>query len=148
MSGLSEGLSPIFAVALVWFVLYRLFSALRKQGKGGAGTRSPGKGAGPQVKVPPPAPEVSSPHILRVQETKPAPPQTPPREAYQGSLNFISPEGIDPCHEEQMQTMDAFREENPSSPAPASGLNLSWTANDLVRGFVYSEVLRRKGKGA
>ena len=61
---------------------------------------------------------------------------------YRGSLNAVTGEGEDPCHEEQMESMH-------TSPAPAaekseSGLRLSWTGSEIVRGFVMSEVLKRK----
>lgn len=64
---------------------------------------------------------------------------------YQGSMNAVTGEGYDPCHEEQMTVLD-LAEEPEHEPRPAQGGNLplGWTANDMVRGIVMSEILNRK----
>ena len=59
----------------------------------------------------------------------------------QGSLRSEIPEGTDPCH-------DSWTPRTPDRPAgpPAEkgGLDLNWTGDDLVKGFVLGEILRRK----
>ena len=63
---------------------------------------------------------------------------------YQGSMNAVTGEGYDPCHEEQMAPLT--REETVEHiPAESPGLQLSWTGDEIVRGFVISEILNRKG---
>ena len=61
---------------------------------------------------------------------------------YQGSLNAVTGEGEDPCHEEQMAGMRP--EPETAAGEAAGGLRFSWTGNEVVRGIVMSEVLKRK----
>ena len=57
-----------------------------------------------------------------------------------GSLNVVSPEGKDPCHDEQLPDRRAFAlEAAPEQP----GLQLDWSGNAMVRAFVMQEVLTR-----
>ena len=62
-----------------------------------------------------------------------------------GSLGEDSMEGIDPCHDEQAQEMTSLRSASadPDPVAPPE-LTLSWARNDVVRGFVYGEILNRR----
>ena len=57
-----------------------------------------------------------------------------------GSLRVETPEGTDPCHEDWEAPADADAE----APAAAGGLSLSFGGNDIVKGFVYGEILKRK----
>ena len=63
-------------------------------------------------------------------------------ELYRGSLNAVTGEGEDPCHEEQMESLRLETEETviPS----AGGLQPHWTGNEIVKGLVMSEVLKRR----
>ena len=63
---------------------------------------------------------------------------------YQGSLNAVTGEGYDPCHDEQMAPLTRA-ETIEHIPAVSSGLQLKWTGDEIVRGFVISEILNRKG---
>ena len=68
---------------------------------------------------------------------------------YRGSLNAVTGEGYDPCHEEQMSGMEKVCKPGAEAPAAftgetAGGLPLGWTGNDVVRGIVMSEILNRK----
>ena len=64
---------------------------------------------------------------------------------YQGSLNAVTGEGYDPCHDEQMQPLTRIESEPVPRPQQArTGLPLGWTKNDVVRGIVMSEILNRK----
>lgn len=91
--------------------------------------------------------------------SRPAAPEPAPREPlrptiavslpddsfYQGSLNAVTGEGVDPCHDDQLRPLtDSVRAEQEAPPAAAPGLALSWTGEDIVRGFVMSEILKRK----
>ena len=69
----------------------------------------------------------------------------PEEDLYRGSLGVVTDEGYDPCHEEQMQSMPVMPEAVLSEPAaePASAVP-GWTRNDIVRGFIVSEVRYRK----
>ena len=65
---------------------------------------------------------------------------------YQGSLNAVTGEGYDPCHDEQMAPLNAVTHTD-SVPAPVQtqpGLPFGWTGSDMVKGIVMSEILKRK----
>ena len=64
----------------------------------------------------------------------------------QGSLNAVTGEGYDPCHDEQMAPLSAA-EHRDSVPAPVQtqpGLPFGWAGSDMVKGIVMSEILKRK----
>jgi len=63
---------------------------------------------------------------------------------YQGSMNADTGEGYDPCHDEQLAPLTLAETAVPAAEAPESGLQLGWTGSDIVRGFVMSEILKRK----
>ena len=57
-----------------------------------------------------------------------------------GSLDYRSPEGKDPCHDDQLpSTRDPLSE----PVAAEAGLQLDWTGENLVKAFVMQEVLTR-----
>ena len=65
---------------------------------------------------------------------------------YQGSLNAFTGEGYDPCHEEQLAPLSLAETGTADHVSPATpGLQLSWTGSEIARGFVISEILKRKG---
>ncbi len=64
---------------------------------------------------------------------------------YQGSLNAETGEGFDPCHDEDLERLNAAEAApavQPVSDVPA--LPFGWTGSDIVRGVVISEILKRK----
>ena len=56
-----------------------------------------------------------------------------------GSLGFVSTEGKDPCHEEQLTHVRTPEEKAPEQ----SRLTFDWTGNNLVKAVVMQEVLTR-----
>lgn len=67
----------------------------------------------------------------------------PEDDQYRGSLGVVTDEGYDPCHEEQMRSMPGITLQEPVAEQPGPALP-GWTRNDIVRGFIVSEVLNRK----
>ena len=63
---------------------------------------------------------------------------------YQGSMNAVTGEGYDPCHDEQLAPLSHAETAVPAAQAAEPGLQLSWTGSDIVRGFVMGEILNRK----
>jgi len=63
-----------------------------------------------------------------------------------GSLGDLNTEGYDPCHDDQLDpAVDPALAQPQAAPAGASsGLKLSWTGDEMVRGFVMGEILKRK----
>ena len=70
----------------------------------------------------------------------------PEKDLYRGSLGVVTDEGYDPCHEEQMRSMPGpSLQETATEPAAGRSPAMpGWTQNDIVRGFIVSEVLNRK----
>ena len=62
----------------------------------------------------------------------------------QGSLNFASTEGKDPCHEDEL-TMERSL---PEAPAQAGSLTFDWTGDSMVKAVVMQEVLTRPAQRA
>jgi len=63
---------------------------------------------------------------------------------YRGSLNAETGEGYDPCHEEQLEPLTLAETAVPAAETAEGGLRLGWTGDEIVRGFVMSEILKRK----
>ena len=63
---------------------------------------------------------------------------------YQGSLNAVTGEGTDPCHEDQLGDILPAEPEPAAAAGHSGGLGFSWTGNEVVRGIVMSEVLKRR----
>lgn len=57
-----------------------------------------------------------------------------------GSLGFVSTEGKDPCHEEQLADLRTAKK--PAAEAQA-GLTFDWTGDNIVKAVVMQEVLTR-----
>ena len=59
-------------------------------------------------------------------------------------MNAVTGEGYDPCHEEQLSSLTLSETVEPV-PVTTPGLQLHWTGDEIVRGLVISEILKRKG---
>lgn len=62
-------------------------------------------------------------------------------EDYQGSLHAESTEGVDPCHEEQLELRPAPQMAPVWTEQP--GISLEWTGENMVKAFIMQEVLTR-----
>ena len=58
-----------------------------------------------------------------------------------GSLRTDRPEGTDPCHDNLRAVPYGGGEEEEEESSP---LTLSWAGNEIVKGFIYGEILNRK----
>ena len=58
-----------------------------------------------------------------------------------GSLRTDLPEGTDPCHDGLRAAPYGTDAEEEEAAGP---LNLSWAGSDVVKGFIYGEILNRK----
>ena len=65
---------------------------------------------------------------------------------FTGSLGPVMSEGYDPCHDEQLSSMEPVGQPGRETPVPkeVSALPFGWTGSDIVRGIVMSEILNRK----
>ncbi len=64
---------------------------------------------------------------------------------YAGSLNAVTGEGFDPCHEEQMAPLSLAESVPAETEAPApSPILPAWSGSEIARGFVMAEILTRR----
>ena len=122
--------------------------SMSRQKKG----NSPKKPAGPQTREAPSAPQEEvaprpeGPDPASREPLRPSITVSAPDDSfYQGSLYAVTGEGEDPCHEEQLGSLSPHSRPEPEPPeTEVPGLALSWTGEEIVRGFVMSEILNRK----
>ena len=141
------GFPPILILAIIWLLIAPLLSAAKKQqaknAKTGAakqsGARTPKKqpetGNSTHVTPEPARPTVMQPSITFTEHDD---------SVYQGSMNAITGEGFDPCHDEQLAPLTQAETAVPAAAEGTPGLQLSFTGSEVVRGFVMSEILTRK----
>ena len=153
--------ASLLIVAVVWFFvsLYKAGSNKgAKKGADGAASRSarPGSPARkaqdqPEKEAVRPAPRRSSgfPVLSNVDwgslSASPVEGTDPchddPETLQSGSLRVDLPEGTDPCHDGLRAASFRTDEEEEEAAGP---LSLSWAGSDIVKGFIYGEILNRK----
>ena len=142
---------PILILILIWIFIGLPASIAKKAkeqktaSKLSAGSRSR-KNAENET-APAPVPEKQAEGfrepIRRMQPTISVTPRDD--SVYQGSLNAETGEGYDPCHDDDLERLNAAEAApaaQPVSDTPA--LPFGWTGSDIVRGVVISEILKRK----
>lgn len=137
--------SPILILAVVWLLIGLPLSKLSKTAKQQQAARAkPGPkapaaekpaAAAPEAPAQPARPKVMQPTITVTEHDD---------SVYRGSLNAVTGEGYDPCHDEQLSSLSLAETAVPAAEAAEPGLQLSWTGSEIVRGFVMSEILKRK----
>ena len=136
-----ESFFPLIAL----FLIYTAIAAMAKGAKKVSGAqKSAARSAAPADAAPAeaPAPEAAAPRIREMQPTIRVTDHDD--SVYMGSMNAVTGEGYDPCHDEQLKPLTRAETIEPA-PAAAPGLQLHWTGDEIVRGFVVSEILKRKG---
>ena len=144
---------PILILAILWLVIGLPLSKLNKAAKqqqqrqkaAGAAKPEAAKASQPkqpkQQKQPAPAPEP----FVRDTALRPSITVTEHDDSvYQGSMNAETGEGYDPCHDEQLAPLSAAETAIPAVETAEPGLRLSWNGSEVVRGFVMSEILKRR----
>ena len=141
---------PILILAIVWLLIGLPLSKLSKakqQQQQAAKKARPAQAAKPAEKAPqqPGSSTYAVPEPARPTVLQPTITFTEHDDSvYQGSMNAITGEGYDPCHDEQLAPLTAAESAVPAADATVPGLQLSWTGNEIVRGFVMSEILPRR----
>ena len=141
---------PILILAIVWLLIGLPLSKLSnkaKQQQQAAKKAKPAQAPKSAAKVPQQpenstyvVPEPARPTVLQPTITFTEHDDS----VYRGSMNAITGEGYDPCHDEQLAPLSAAESAVPAAEAAQPGLQLSWTGSDVVRGFVMSEILPRR----
>ena len=140
---------PILILVILWLIMGLASSKKKKAQQQAQRSAKPGgKASRAEPKEPAPAKPQASP--ARPTVMKPTITVTEHDDSiYQGSLNAETGEGCDPCHDEQLSSLSSLEREPVPAPAEeAPGFQLGWTGNDVVRGFVMSEILTRKKRKA
>ena len=128
--------------------LFLIYSAIAAMAKGAKKVSEAQKAATAARTAAPadtdmPAPETAE--APRIREMQPTIRVTEHDDSvYRGSMNAVTGEGYDPCHDEQLKPLTRAETIEPA-PAAVPGLQLHWTGDEIVRGFVVSEILKRKG---
>lgn len=138
----------LMIIAILWLVIGLPLSKLSQAKKNNAAKNTAQKKA-PQPAAEPPKPAPAPEPVRR--ETYLAPSITVTEHddsVYQGSLNAQTGEGYDPCHDEQMAPLTAIETTIPAPAEEVPGMRLEWSGNEIVRGFVMSEILNRRGKAS
>ena len=141
---------PILVLAIIWLLiglpLSKLNKAAKQQQASKAAQSRGAKQSGVKetqkasVSTAPVAPEPARPTVMQPTITVTEHDDS----IYRGSMNAITGEGYDPCHDEQLAPLTLAEAAVPAAAEASPGLQLSWTGNEVVRGFVMSEILKRK----
>ena len=126
-------------------VVYLFIAVLSKAAKNAAQARkqnSPAPAASPAAPSVPDQETAAEPEIREIQLTVRV--HEHDDSVYRGSLNAVTGEGYDPCHDEQLAPLTRS-EAVDHVPVTTPGLQLNWTGDEIVRGIVISEILKRKG---
>ena len=136
---------PILILAIIWLLIGLPLSKLSKTAKQQQAARKtkPSGADAPQQKPESAAsetPEPARPTVLQPSITFTEHDDS----VYQGSMNAVTGEGYDPCHDEQLAPLTQAETAVPAAAERTPGLQLSFTGSEVVRGFVMSEILTRK----
>ena len=141
--------SPLLVIFIIWLCIGLPLSKLNQAAKKKAGGTKPSFG------------RPAAPAEDRKETSKPAaaPAEPPARDTrlmpmvtvtanddsiYAGSMNAVTGEGHDPCHEEDLSGLNDAEAVSIHPVADVHSLPFGWTGNDIVRGIVVSEILNRK----
>ncbi len=157
---MNERLVPLLIVLLVW-----AFTGLSRGKKGGKNTkgarptppRQVGAGGAAQTAgkapearggVTPPRPEPDRGSLTGSLPVSPEEGTDPCHDDYRampvGSLSADTGEGDDPCHDDMKPAAPHVRFREEERKEASGGLDLGWTGNEVVKGFVYGEILKRR----
>ena len=143
---------PVLILLIIWVLMGLAASKKKKEQQQSAKNAKP-SAARQNAKAKKAEPEKTSPAQPRITPARPTVMQPTisvtehDDSVYQGSLYAETGEGYDPCHDEQLSSLSAAERETVSAPAEeVPGLQLGWSGNDIVRGFVMGEILNKRGR--
>ena len=142
--------SPLLFIFIIWLCIGLPLSKLNQAAKKKAGSQKPASGR-------PAAPAEAPKETPRPAAAPAEPPARDTRlmptvsvtanddSIYAGSMNAVTGEGHDPCHEEDLAGLNSVEAAPAVRPATeVHALPFGWTGNDVVRGIMVSEILNRK----
>ena len=139
-----EGFAPLLVLLFFWIFIGIPVSIAKKAANQKKGS-TPAARKTPGIEEPPAAPKAAEPERLTPLTSTLTEPDHDDS-VFTGSLGAFSTEGYDPCHNEQMSSMETVCQPGKETVLPQEKANLpfGWTGNDVVRGIVMSEILNRK----
>ena len=142
-----ESFGPLLSLIILWFLASMISKATKAAKKAVPPKRpapAPAKNAAPSATAAGGTAKAKAPERDRV--LQPSIQVTHHDDSvYQGSLNAVTGEGFDPCHDEQLTplTLAETAEAEPRAVAP-SPLLPRWSGGEIARGFVIAEILKRR----
>ena len=145
------GISPLFVIFIIWLCIGLPLSKI-SQAKKKNGTNRPASGrpAAPAAPVQESSQEVPAPEAPSARESRLTPTVSVTAHddsVYAGSMNAVTGEGYDPCHEEDLAGLNSAETVSVQPVTDVHSLPFGWTGSDMVRGIVVSEILNRKTGG-
>ena len=146
-----EEFGPVLFIGLIWLLIGIPLSKAARNAKNrnNAASRPAAKSAAApdSAKNPAPAPAPAENPEPRNTRLTPTVSITEHNDSiYQGSMNAVTGEGYDPCHEEDLHGLNAAEQQAVPVIAETHSLPFGWTGSDMVRGVVISEILKRKSR--
>ena len=135
-----DAFAPLLALVGIYFIFAVVAKAAKKAASVQKKTSGTPAASVPETSAPPP---VAEPQLREIQPTVSI--HNHDDSIYLGSMNAVTGEGYDPCHEEQLSSLTLYETIEPAPSVTAPGLQLKWTGDEIVRGLVISEILKRKG---
>ena len=141
--------SPLLFIFIIWLCIGLPLSKLNQAAKKKTGSQklSSGRPAAPaEARKETPKPSAAPAEPL-TRDTRLIPTVTVTANddsIYAGSMNAVTGEGHDPCHEEDLAGLNTAEAISVQPIADEHSLPFGWTGNDIVRGIVVSEILNRR----
>ena len=142
--------SPIIFLLIIWLCIGVPLSRTSQAKKRNNAdkqffSRPSGPAAIPEQEAPKPAPVPEAPPARETRLEPTVSVTAHDDSVYAGSMNAVTGEGIDPCHDEDLAGLNSVEAVPPVRPAgDIPSLPFGWTGSDIVRGIVVSEILNRK----
>ena len=143
-------ISPLLIIFIIWLCIGLPLSKINQAKKKNGTNRlsSSGRPAEPAVPVQDTSREGPAPEAPPARESRLAPTVSVTvgdDSVYAGSMNAVTGEGYDPCHDAELEGLNSAESIVPVHPAgDVPSLPFGWTGSDMVRGIVVSEILNRK----
>ncbi len=142
-------LSPLFVIFSIWLCiglpLSKINQAKKKNGANKPASGRPAAPAAPKEVIPRQEYVPETPPVRETRLTPMVSVTVGDDSVYAGSMNAVTGEGYDPCHEEDLAGLNSVEAVQAVRPvADVHKLPFGWTGNDVVRGIMVSEILNRK----
>lgn len=141
--------SPLIFIFIIWLCIGLPLSKLNQASKKKMNEAKKPSSDRPAAPAPEQESRQAAPEAPPARETRLTPTVTVTANddsIYAGSMNAVTGEGHDPCHEENLTGLNTA-ETIPVHPVTeVHSLPFGWTGSDMVRGIVVSEILKSRSR--